>query len=448
MTRVRVRDNRRVPASDLEPVLGLLTRIVDRNLAQLASDKLLIFPENLAHSDDLSSEQHILRRINRSTYATGNVMGFLGLGSEHLTIASRFSSKDDDYFLRYLLAKVFDTPNLLDMSTDGGNGRQLFDLLCFIFPRYLKLALRKGIYKTYRTNHYNDPHFKGQLQVARHIRTNMPFTGNIAYSQREFTTDNPVTQLIRHVIELLRRDRSKNYLLGTARDQVNQIMQATPGYALADRERVLNENIYNPVRHAYFHEYASLQRVCILILQRARQGFDVSPESLNGVLFDGAWLWEEYLNLLVGDLFYHPLNRAGQGREYLFTPAGLGRHIGEIFPDFIGMDAGARAVADAKYKPVDNIRGRDYQQVLAYMFRFEASKGFLFYPESGADTGVQLLLNRGVSAEGKVAPRDDVSVQKLALRVPQSAVSYEEYESAMEEAERDFRQRLERVLAG
>ena len=81
-----------------------------------------------------------------------------------------------------------------------------------------------------------------------------------------------------------------------------------------------------------------------------------------GILFDGAWLWEEYVNTLIGDIFYHPRNKAGDGAQRLFD----GNH-GLIYPDFIGKDAGERIIADAKYKPWNNISGKDYADFVARM---------------------------------------------------------------------------------
>ena len=49
-------------------------------------------------------------------------------------------------------------------------------------------------------------------------------------------------------------------------------------------------------------------------------------------------------------------------------------------------------IADAKYKPIDNIGNKDYLQVLAYMFRFDAKKGFYFYPEMGEEERALLLV--------------------------------------------------------
>lgn len=69
--------------------------------------------------------------------------------------------------------------------------------------------------------------------------------------------------------------------------------------------------------------------------------------------------------------------------------------VGLIYPDFIGKDVDNRIIADAKYKPIDNIGNKDYLQVLAYMFRFDARKGFYLYPESDNEEDIELKLNRG-----------------------------------------------------
>ena len=105
----------------------------------------------------------------------------------------------------------------------------------------------------------------------------------------------------------------------------------------------------------------------------------MGARQIYGILFDGTWLWEEYINSLIEDAFYHPMNKGGKGAQRLFDG-----NIGLIYPDFISRNSEVRIIADAKYKPIDNIGNRDYLQVLAYMFRFDAKAGYYttFPPES------------------------------------------------------------------
>ena len=223
---------------------------------------------------------------------------------------------------------------------------------------------------------------------------NTPFIGNVAYSQREFSYDNYLMELVRHTIEFIKRKPYGNNLLIRVKDEVQLVVEATRDYEPYDRQKIIDENKKNTVRHAYFREYLALQRLCLLILQHQKHQIGSGSRQIYGIVFDGAWLWEEYVGSLIDEMFYHPMNKGGKGAQRLFDG-----NIGLIYPDFISRDTEARIIADAKYKPVDNIGNRDYLQVLAYMFRFDAKAGYYLYPDA---VGIQIVgqLDGGLSAEG------------------------------------------------
>lgn len=364
-------------------------------------------------------------------------MGFLGYGQERLVIESRFSTGTDDYFFQYLLERFLDFPNILDLNTVANHDIRLFQLLLFLFPHYLKSAMRKGIYKTYVRNHYNDGNVKGTIDIARHISKNTPFTGKIAYRQREFSLDNSLMELVRHTIEFIKTKSYGHQLLYQVKDEVSNIIHVTPGYEYCDRSKIVFENKKNPIRHAYFNEYRELQLLCILILQHERHRVGSGIRPIHGILFDGAWLWEEYIYLLIGEHFFHPMNKKGNGAQRLFN-----RNTGLIYPDFISRDSENRVIADAKYKPVTNIGNRDYLQVLAYMFRFDAKKGYYFYPESGEIESMEFRLNRGSTYEKNVVARDDITLVKCGLHIPCEAMNYEQFKNQMIQNEARFLARI------
>lgn len=97
-----------------------------------------------------------------------------------LIIQSRFSVTEEDYFFQYILDKVLDFPNIVDMESDANQDNRLFNFLLFLFPYYLKAAMRKGLFKKYIRNRYNDGNVKGTIDIARHIEKNTPFTGNVS----------------------------------------------------------------------------------------------------------------------------------------------------------------------------------------------------------------------------------------------------------------------------
>ena len=426
------KDNALVKKDRCSGISTITNKIADKTLEQLEREGIFIIPEIFRNTEDITKDQMILQGINDS-YRSGNVMGFLGCGTERLIIQSRFSNGETDFFLQYLLDRVLDFPNILDMRTDANQDSRLFNLLLFLFPYYLKTAMRKGLYKKYIRREYNDDNVKGAIEIARHIERNTPFIGNIAYSQREFSYDNYLTELIRHTIEFIKTKPYGYTLLLKVKDEVSQIIDATSEYELYDRRKIITANKKNAIKHAYFREYLALQHLCILILQHQKHQIGTGSRQIYGILFDGAWLWEEYINLLIEDSFYHPMNKSGKGAQRLFSG-----NVGLIYPDFISRDSEYRVIADAKYKPIDNIGNRDYLQVLAYMFRFDAKKGYYFYPESEGSGSLLLWLNKGSTYEDNVIPRDDISVIKHGLRIPDTTENYKSFVSCMKQNEMDF----------
>jgi len=217
MAQLRISDNSKKNKEEFSAVSKLVDHVADKTLEQLASEGVFVFPEFVEESEDITKDQMILQSYNDS-YCTSNVMGFLGLGDERLVIESRFASDGNDYFLQYLINRVFDFPNVVEFSTQANRENQLFKWLLFLFPRYLKMAMRKGPYKTYITRKYNDANFRGTLNVSRHIRTNTPFTGEIAYDKREYSYENDVMELVRHTIEFIRQKPFGNKLLRTVKE--------------------------------------------------------------------------------------------------------------------------------------------------------------------------------------------------------------------------------------
>ncbi len=439
MKQFKIKDNDQRKKEEFFDIPGLVKTIADKTLEELEKEGVFVFPEMVHDAEDVTRDQMILQSVN-DTYRSGNVMGFLGYGEERLVIESRFSTGDNDYLFQYLLERVLDFPNIVNLETDATHDDKMFSLLLFLFPSYLSAAMRKGAFKTYVRNEYNDGNVKGTITIDRHIRKNIPFVGNIAYSQREYAYDNYLMQLIRHTVEFIKRKPYGHKLLAKVKEEVQVVVDATPSYEAKDLRKILVENKKNTVRHAYYHEYRALQRLCILILQNEKTQVGLGARKIYGIVFDGAWLWEEYINTLVDNKFYHPMNKGGKGAQWLFTVDG--NKSGMVYPDFIGRSPVNRFIADAKYKPVDNIGNKDYLQLLAYMFRFNAKRAFYFYPEVDDTNDKVFWLNSGSSYEKNVQRRDDVCLIKHGLHIPKDSASYKVFIDLIKVSEVEFINKL------
>ncbi len=433
MQLLKIKDNSQTSKIVFSQIARLTDKIADKTIGQLEREGVFVFPEFLKDSGDLTQDEVIVQSVN-DTYCTSNVMGFMGFGDERLIIESRFSKDGQDYFFWYLLEKVLDFPNLVDLRADANQDQRLFNFLLFLFPHYLKMAMRKGLFKKYIRFSYNDIHVKGTMDVARHIKSNTPFVGTVAYSLREFSYDNYLLELVRHTIEFIKRKPYGKNILVKVKDEVKLVIEATSRYRACDLKKIIEQNKDHTVRHAYFREYCALQRLCLMILRHQQHQIGLGTRQIYGLLFDGAWLWEEYINLLIDDLFYHPMNKGSRGAQRLFNG-----NVGLIYPDFISCDTQTRIIADAKYKPLENIDNRDYLQLLAYMFRFDAKSGYYLYPEAEGFNDLKLFLNRGSTYEQNVRARDEISITKHGLKIPVNAKDYEDFCLRLKLSEQKFR---------
>jgi len=386
---------------DCQSIYDTLTVAANRPLSTLVKDNknLLIFPSNLGENEDEIGKLSIFglsgsrENAENAKITTGNLMGFVGIRpkgqnnedkSVYLTIRSRFSSGNNDFFMQYILQKVFSI-NLVDFKFTTGQD-YIFNLMMFLFPYMLKKAMRQGIYRTYQTFRRNDANIKGTIDISRHIRMNIPFAGNVAYSSRERTADNPVIQLIRHTIEEIKSGTFGKNILNCDDDMrrnVSMIVEATPSYNRMAREKVIRQNI-KPFSHPYYTDYGPLRKLCLAILRHKKISFSQSDkDEVYGILFDGAWLWEEYLDTVLNKCgFAHAKNKAARGKKGISV---YREHKNQLYPDFyrkLGENAVANAVLDAKYKKIDktDISSEDLHQLIAYIHILPACKGGLIYP--------------------------------------------------------------------
>ena len=399
--------------------------LLDRTLDNLSrEDNIFIFPNDLTHTPDLDKDQKIFETVNQKI-KTGNVIGFLGYGQERLTISSRFSDDSNDHFLHYLLQKVLNI-NLTSLDVGPSPEDKLYQLLIYLFPKYLQAALRKGLYKEYQRFFHNDSHVKGVLDVGNHLKKNLPFMGNIAYTTREFTYDNPLMQLIRHTIEYIKNQKSFGVLLDSNRENMTEITRVTPAYKLADRAKIIRMNKIKLIRHAYFREYRKLQELCLMILSREKHGLGPQAQRVHGILFDVAWLWEEYVYTMLPKGFVHPRNKDKTDGISVFS---VGKR--KVYPDF--YDRERKIVLDAKYKKLEftekGINREDLFQLISYSYILKAEKAGLIFPS----------MEQSVNSEiGKVAGYG-AQLKKWSIRIPQNASFYSAFCKMMGNSEENFK---------
>lgn len=405
--------------------------------------ELLVFPHSFQEHNDgieklsvlsVSDTRHEDGKCKELTACTGNLMGFVGINNTSLSIHSRFTHKKhngevdengQDFFLYHMLFKVFSI-NVFSLEHSSNQNDRILDFLLFLFPSMLKNALSQGLYKEYQTRYYDDSRVRGAIDVNRFIQKDVPFKGSVSYHTREHCYDNSVTQLIRHTIEYIKHHPFGAAILQNDQetaDCVSQIMLATSSYNQRDREKVLNAN-RRPKIHPYFLKYRDLQLLCIRILTHESLKYGKEKDKIHGVLFDGAWLWEEYLNKILSEIgFNHPRNRESKGGIRMFAKPNIedlfDNNSRRMYPDFYRDDF----ILDAKYKHLNATVGReDLYQVVSYMYCMKAPLGGYIYPDEGNNSVAKYKL----SGYGEDYPEDSGGILwVIPFKVPQNQQNWQ-----------------------
>ena len=410
---------------------------------------------------------------------TGNVMGWIGCGNTQLRIYSRFDStfskklseidsfsdnkKNNkfaieprkDFFMYYLLSKA-GAFHLTAWDYTEGEGL-INNLLMLMFPECLRNAVSQGLYKEYQTFEKNDSNVRGSINVNQHIRRNFPFMGKVAYRTREFSFDNDITQLIRHTIEYMKGSSIGASMLESdvaIKECIEVIYQATPSYNEKNRGAIINKNL-RPKIHPYFTDYITLQKLCLQILHEEGISYGIeSEEKVHGILFDGAWLWETYINRLLsesGEGFIHPDNIAKTNAFKMFKSREESDDVidedkRDAYPDFYNDTC----VLDAKYKHLEKkVQREDLFQLISYMHTMPRSIGGYVYPyQSKTDSEAAIPKTFVLNGNGgKVftipfrIPYYDVNRQ-----VKKEPEAWDSFSKLMKSAEEDFIRNVKRIL--
>lgn len=387
---ISLRDNHTRWTNDFCPLTTdydreFLRFLSSHTVHELAKEKgLLVYPESFNQGDGNNTVLTLQENTEgvSDIVFTSNIMGFIGNENTDIFIHSRFGSKNNDNFLHYMLMRIAGI-NIFDMNVSSNKEEKFYDLLKFLFPRMLCDALKQGVIKTYVNNSYNDSNLKGHIDIAKHIRKNKPRNGKVAYDVREYSLDNNITELIRHCIEFIRKQHIGRNLLSAnkeVRDAVRTIESVTVGYNSHDTQQLISKNLKTPI-HPLYAKYKPLQRLCIAILSHEKYSYGSNNKKIHGILFDGAWLWEEYLSVVLKEDWKH--YTSGTHRLLSYS----GHPFQPIIPDYISRDK--TKVGDAKYMWLQDRKGLDidraeavYYKTIMYMYRFNSNRGYLMFPSN------------------------------------------------------------------
>lgn len=442
MSIIQIADNNYKGVSIDKTDIENIKQFANKKIKYLKENNLFILSKNSFKDDIENSDIIELDEVNNKIYSN-NIMGFIGYNDTQIKITSRFASNENDYFLHYMLQKVL-CLNIFDLQ-HSTNKDDSFDFLIYMFLDLFQKAIRQGIFKSYQNREYNDANVRGVIDINRHIKNNIPFNGKIAYNTREYSYDNNITQLIRHTIEYINmKSRGILNINENIKSGVFQIIEATKRYDKNKRQSIINKNL-KKLNHPYFYEYEPLRKICIQILRHEELKYGREENKIYGILFDGAYLWEEYIYTILKDLdFLHPRNKEKTDGINLLNKKWT------VYPDFYNYNK--QIVLDTKYKMLnkdnDKIDGSDKHQIISYVYTLGAKIGGFVYPSENKEFSFDNIgiLNREYNKN--ILEDYSPSIFKYAFLIPNKKSNEENFENIndfkkeIEKSENDFKEKI------
>lgn len=443
MSIIQIADNNYKGVSIDKTDIENIKQFANKKIKYLKENNLFILSKNSFKDDIENSDIIELDEVNNKIYSN-NIMGFIGYNDTQIKITSRFTpNSDKDYFLHYMLQKVFYS-NIFNWEYTTERDYS-FDFLIYMFTHFFQKAIRQGIFKSYQNREYNDANVRGVIDINRHIKNNIPFNGKIAYNTREYSYDNNITQLIRHTIEYINtKSRGILNINEDIKSGVFQIIEATKRYDKNKRQSIINKNL-KKLNHPYFYEYEPLRKICIQILRHEELKYGREEDKIYGILFDGAYLWEEYIYTILKDLnFKHPRNKEKTDGINLLN------NKWSVYPDFYNYDK--KIVLDTKYKMLnknnEEIDGSDKHQIISYVYTLGAKIGGFVYPSENKEFSFDNIgiLNREYNKN--ILEDYSPSIFKYAFLIPNKKSNEENFENIndfkkeIEKSENDFKEKI------
>ena len=362
-------------------------------------------------------------------------------------ICSRFDKGRESHFLMYVFEKTFGTRGkLYDEMRIPGYATKTWDLLLTAtFVQHLHDALKKGMFRQYKEYERNDDRLSGRIDIARHLKQNMLFSGRIAYTSREYTVDNPINTLILRAFDRLDRDHHALLRNLIAKDDVVkqgiQLLKAevldwqkpSEDTVLRDAERKIAQSVYR--------NYEPLRKTSIAVLKRMGVNAFVRSEStITGMLIDMPKLWEEFL---YNTIFKEYTGASGKYQQERYPILG-GARFAE--PDFLLREQSL--VLDAKYKSGwgDSLTGdwsklrNDVYQIISYALIFNCRFCGVVFPVSEDAAPDEALLSVPIGQQCS-----DTCFLRIPYVIPQNTFDGDAYRQAFAESDQRIINTLQKL---
>ena len=316
---------------------------------------------------------------------TGNFIGSFSHNGIDIEIHSRFSNKFLERMLNFANDIYIDDVSL-GKSIDAKENLSKI-IIYYLFIQTLERAFLLGLPKGYKDKSYHEAKVMGKVDVAKFIKTDIPFGGKISSTNRERQDIGDIVLVLYKALKIVQKEAKElikpvvnalNYLC-----EIRESRLVTPSVV---HNALNSKSLHNPIYAPYKKvlEYASL------IIENEKAGIKGTGRQNLGFIVNVAELFEIYMRKLLQKEF----------KDWSVTSPKIELYKDKFFarkiiPDIVIGSGDKVLVFDTKYKRM-NMQGKDqyglgdvdrndFFQINAYMSYYQNQgknviAGGLLYP--------------------------------------------------------------------
>ncbi len=318
----------------------------------------------------------------------------------------RFTYKKVEFDITYrfgntVLDRMITLVNDFDVKTleyEATNSKNSSDSLAmkilymnFIF-KLEKLSIF-GLPKSYERVEHHDSKLRGQIDISRFIKKDMPFVGKISSVSHEQRYVQEIVDVLFTALQII--VKSMGSLVQSRLFQIKNLLDHHANRKFVDGITIENALYHKSIQNALYSDFKPLIEISSYIIRYENKLSYKANNIMNGLIFDVSLLWESYLYTLLKREFEkngwvvmhedHLTVYEGRFYERGMKPDIIIKHEGQ--KKILVFDAKSKSMTYAgknKFGAGDLDRG-DFFQINTYMSYYEKRgykviAGGLLYP--------------------------------------------------------------------
>ena len=385
---------------------------------------------------------------NKFFVKTGNFVGKFRWNGIDIEINSRFGKN----FLKRMLNFSNDV-FLNDVDIAGKENKKNKDLdvsrfiIYYLFLQKLEKAFLLGLPRAYQTKKYHEINVRGNVDINRFIKNDIPFKGKISSSKRELLEIQEIIDVLYEAIRIVQKDEFDTKFISNVVTHLKQNRSNKFVSSNIIKKALNSKALNNPI---YFPYKSILEYAQIIIENKNIENKNGKIET-RGFIVNIAELFEIYVRKLLSK--YFPDWIIESPKIELYNDNFFSR---KIIPDIVMKKDNKVLVFDTKYKRM-NFNGKnnyglgdvdrnDFFQINTYMSYYnnqgyELIAGGLLYPLEKEYDKEKCFSNHWFGNEKVKFVIDGIEITNNIKEE-----NYEEFVKLIKQKEKEFINRVENLI--